>query len=351
MKPGTMATRLKEFLLGITLGLSLTIIYVSKSVVEELPLLSPSGAHTLTQRSPEFQPQGAVRLGSNYSGRSPYPSYTNYLPDNDLEDDTVARQLRQQVRVLVWVMTTPQNLDTKTLAVKQTWGKRCNVIIYFSSVTDLDFPTVSLDVPEGRTHLTGKTMAAFRYIYENHFEEADWFMKADDDTYVILENLRFFLSDKNKEDPIYFGHLFKRNVRQGYYSGGGGYVISKEALRRFGKKAVNSTVCREDGGDEDVEFGICMEKLGVKTSRSLDEIGRSVFHPMHPEIHILGKFPSWHRKYTAGIPQKGFGVSKYAVSFHYVPPDDMRILDFYLYHIRPYGIHSSQQKCNATKDQ
>jgi glycoprotein-N-acetylgalactosamine 3-beta-galactosyltransferase len=54
-------------------------------------------------------------------------------------------------------------------------------------------------------------------------------MKVDDDTYVILENLRYFLRDYKSSDPVYFGHHFKTIVQQGYYSGGAGYVLSKEA--------------------------------------------------------------------------------------------------------------------------
>lgn len=34
-------------------------------------------------------------------------------------------------------------------------------------------------------------------------------------------------------EPIYFGCRFKPFVKQGYMSGGAGYVLSKEALRRF----------------------------------------------------------------------------------------------------------------------
>jgi glycoprotein-N-acetylgalactosamine 3-beta-galactosyltransferase len=58
-------------------------------------------------------------------------------------------------------------------------------------------------------------------------------MKADDDTYVILENLRYFLRGYKSSDPVYCGHHFKTKVQQGYYSGGAGYVLSKEALTRL----------------------------------------------------------------------------------------------------------------------
>jgi len=41
---------------------------------------------------------------------------------------------------------------------------------------------VKLPVKEGRNYLWSKTKEASRYVYEHHFEEADWFFKADDDT-------------------------------------------------------------------------------------------------------------------------------------------------------------------------
>ena len=50
--------------------------------------------------------------------------------------------------------------------------------------------------------------AAFDYVYKHYFDDYDWFMKADDDTYVIMENLRYFLSGEDKKEPIYFGHFF-----------------------------------------------------------------------------------------------------------------------------------------------
>ena len=56
----------------------------------------------------------------------------------------------------------------------------------------------------------------------NFSDQADWFMKADDDTYVIVENLRYMLQPYNSSQPIYFGCKFKPYVKQGYMSGGAG---------------------------------------------------------------------------------------------------------------------------------
>ena len=60
------------------------------------------------------------------------------LPDNTI----VADKLYNSTRVLCWIMTQPKNLETKATAVKRTWGKRCNKLLFFSSVGNDSFPVI-----------------------------------------------------------------------------------------------------------------------------------------------------------------------------------------------------------------
>lgn len=214
------------------------------------------------------------------------------------EDGHLADELYKKVRILCWVMTGPSNLETKARHVKNTWTRHCNIVVFMSSVEDPNFPTVGLGTKEGRDQLYWKTIRAFHYAYEHHIDEADWFLKADDDTYVIVDNLRWVLANHTPDEPIYFGRRFKPYTKQGYMSGGAGYVLSKEALRRF-VEGFKTKVCSHTTSVEDLAMGQCMEKVGVLAGDSRDGLQRETFHPFVPEQHLTAKFPKsfWYWSY------------------------------------------------------
>lgn len=72
-------------------------------------------------------------------------------------------------------------------------------------------------------------------------ENFDYFLRGDDDSYFIMENLRAMLLPYNKTEDLYFGARFKyQNVTKGYMSGGAGVILTKYVylIKVFHKKSI-----------------------------------------------------------------------------------------------------------------
>ena len=257
-----------------------------------------------------------------------------------------AEEEQKRIRILCWVMTSPKALPIKGKPVKETWGKRCNIFLFMSSQADSNFPdAIGLNVKEGRENLWSKTRAAWDYVYDHHLDDADWFIKADDDTFVIIENLRHLVSKLNPEEPHYLGRHFKPF----FNSGGAGYVFSRESVRRFKKALGDTSLCKPEGSAEDVEVGKCLHAMGVKPDNTRDSGGRERFMPLPPEHHLIpGYLPKdfWLWSYDNNPYKEGPECcSDHAVTFHYIKPKYMYLLEYFVYHLRPYGLihddHSS----------
>ncbi len=117
------------------------------------------------------------------------------------------------VRICCLILTAPKYFDTRTRAVNATWAPRCDKYLFISepsNSTTHRFPIAPIkNLTKGYKHLTKKSTLAFYYAYENLIDQFDWFVKADDDTYIIMENLRSFLKKQNSSEPITFGYNLK----------------------------------------------------------------------------------------------------------------------------------------------
>ena len=102
---------------------------------------------------------------------------------------------------------------------------------------------------EGRSHIDFKTKAAWKYLHKHYIKDYDFFVKVDTDTYLVVENLLEFLSDKDPSKPYYYGHLYTpKNWNFAFPTGGPGEVLTKEALRLLVTEAlVKHDDCWPDG--------------------------------------------------------------------------------------------------------
>jgi glycoprotein-N-acetylgalactosamine 3-beta-galactosyltransferase len=214
----------------------------------------------------------------------------------------------------------PSHYNTSSKAVYETWGKRCDRILFVSTPSNIstNLPVVTFPniTEESRKILTNKTMNAFAYIYDNYLDEYDWFFKADDDTYVIMDNLRHHLNGYNPEKLYYYGSQMGNGEQdESWFSGGAGYILSKATLRLYVTKGrYNETLCPWHNA-EDYYMGRCLQRLGV------------------PHDARLGRHMYWHnvKRY---VRRKTFQFRKRHISFHYNEPGDISAYDWLIHNLQ-----------------
>ncbi|KAM7533405.1 hypothetical protein Aperf_G00000120657 [Anoplocephala perfoliata] len=273
----------------------------------------------------------------------PLPFHPDSAENHHENIRLLADELAKRVRVYAFVFTMPASKASKAVHVKATWAPRFNGYIFISSEVDPNLPSIRAVENESRAILWEKTRQAFFYAEKNLLNDYDFFMKADDDSYVIVENLRFILAKLDPNQPFIMGRRFNKFVKQGYLSGGAGYVVSRAALKLIAEgMGKEMPSCKKRGGAEDVNLGACAEAVGVKIIDSLDEHGEEAFHPFYLG-YMLDKRAmentKWVNSYNYYPIKTGLDCcSDHSVSFHYVAPKEMYELDFLIYRLYPYGI-------------
>ena len=176
-------------------------------------------------------------------------------------DRRKAEELYQKIRILCIIPTIQANVDAGIVhVVNVTWARKCTKVMYVLCPREkhpdfIDYCTFA----ESKAYLLNKMTFALIYAYRHYKDEFDWILKADDDTFIVMENLRFMLSHHDSREPAYMGYHFRFFVLQGYNSGGAGYVLSKQGLKQLVTEGYAKGKCEMDGEVEDMEIGKCLE--------------------------------------------------------------------------------------------
>lgn len=285
--------------------------------------------------------------------------FTNFLPEMRLVGETVQHnrttlQNIKKIRILCFANTRPKSHSERVPHVLETWGKHCDKMLFASTSTNVNIGAIGFNLTDDHESMWGKVTQMLTFIHRNFINEYDWFMKADDDSFILAENMRFLLSAYSRDDPIYFGHKFNTTThKRGYFSGGSGYVMSRKTLRIFVENVLtnpkfyqndsNADGCHieTDKRTEDYDITTCLDYYNVYAGDARDVLKRDRFLPFWPESHLFGhpdpNFWYWQRKYY--FNDEGLDCcSNYTIAYHYISPKLQYTMYYLIYMLKIYGI-------------
>uniref|UniRef100_A0A0N4ZAG3 N-acetylgalactosaminide beta-1,3-galactosyltransferase n=1 Tax=Parastrongyloides trichosuri TaxID=131310 RepID=A0A0N4ZAG3_PARTI len=274
------------------------------------------------------------------------PEY-NFEMFNASYDNTVfegiIELLNRDVKIFCIILTSPNNKTERSLHQKATWIKRCDNYIYASSKTDLELPALKYCDGDSYQYSMCKFKNALKQVWKKFGDKYDWYLKVEDDTYVIMENLKAFLLHKDPNTKSYYGYR-KKYGKLEFFSGTAGYVISKAATKILVEKGLdNPRYCNQKTrGFDNVEVDACFKKLGIEGSVAMDEEKRCLFNHNNP-LYLI--FPpndpssnnSFHYENKLHSPNL---ISEYPISFSNISKEMMYVLEYFFYHADVVGKQS-----------
>ncbi|XP_023339197.1 glycoprotein-N-acetylgalactosamine 3-beta-galactosyltransferase 1 isoform X2 [Eurytemora carolleeae] len=262
------------------------------------------------------------------------------------------RKVPKGPRILCMVSTAPVNYRTKAVHVAATWAGRCDHTVFLSSThgglnywSDQYVAGLNImEVPAGnlRADMWDRVKLGLKRIWKTYGGEFDFLVKADDDTYLIIENLKHKLSSINPREKMILGH-YQQDQNISYMSGGSGYVISAAGVQSMveqglagQKPCLKFSQQMELEDDEDVQIGACAKVLDFKVYTSETE-GKITFFPFKLETFLIPELVnSWWRSHSLECREKFLMncASDFPISFHYVTPVEMYRLEYLLYRVK-----------------
>ena len=202
-----------------------------------------------------------------------------------LSDELASRKL-----LFVGVVTAQKYLDTRAVAINNTWGRGLSDIHYFASSSSAEskhLPIITLPGINDTVYPPQrKVYHMLKYMHDHYIDQYDFFMRSDDDVYVRTDLLDKLLLQTNPAQDLYMGcpgfgktadrARLKLEKNEHYCMGGPGVIFSRSALRKL---APHLDKCLEVG----VAYarGVCVHHLSsLPSSPSLPLVPPFISSPL-----------------------------------------------------------------------
>ena len=98
---------------------------------------------------------------------------------NKLYNTSLADELFREIKILCLILTQPKSHKTKAKHVKNTWGKKCNKLVFLTTQDDTELDATALSIEEKYENLWGKVKLGFELAYKKYYDEYDWILKVE----------------------------------------------------------------------------------------------------------------------------------------------------------------------------
>lgn len=245
--------------------------------------------------------------------------------------DSVKLEMSHSVRVYCVIMVRPKML-TSWAATKNTWSKHCDRAVFYTS--ELSKALEAVDLQEADEWV--RMRKALTHAY-NNAGDLRWFFVARPTTFAIIENLKYLVLDKDPAQPFYIGNVLKSGDLE-YVEYSSGIVLSFEALKRLVLAFQDELKCPLSSHSlwkrtEEKELAVCLKYTGVFAENGEDALGKGLFNSKSVGALITDSL------------SKNLGEVVHsccpdlAITFNGMTPEQMHVMMFGVYRLRPYGHH------------
>ncbi|XP_045473744.1 C1GALT1-specific chaperone 1-like protein [Harmonia axyridis] len=267
----------------------------------------------LTEFRQEFKTNTEINPKQYYNRK--YLSFDSLRYGNN-SYPTESEFLFKNIQILCLILVLKEK---NVQAIKNTWGRGCNKIeSFYINKTRTIFPSKSNPKVNLWSQFCEKLNKTPLYY--------DWLLIVNDDTFVIMENLRLYLQHKNSSKHFYLGHSVKF-WNTNYNLGRAGYVISKGVLTSMRNSTCDNDVSYKN--KEDYLLGSYLKKLNISVMDTKDNFGFSLFHPYNLNRLL---FPVDNHNFQSVYEAKC--CSRHTITFNAMEADKM-----YTYY---YMLHTLQ---------